>query len=102
MADSPSFLIDEIRKKIDILAKQRDKASERCRQLADNVEALNADKVEIQQRLDNALLEVEFLTLSHRLADSPQALADARRKISGLIRKIDAAIALIKTDPANL
>lgn len=102
MSTSPVDALNDIRRKIDSLAAQRDKAAARANDLSDEAGSLRNDLSERDKQLDKALLEVEFLSLSHRLADSPQALADARRKIKALIRKIDAAIALIKTDPGDL
>lgn len=42
--------------------------------------------------------QIEFLSLSHRLADSPEALIAARNKISKLIRTIDNCIRLINEE----
>ncbi|MDE7159903.1 MAG: hypothetical protein K2O24_03525 [Muribaculaceae bacterium] len=55
---------------------------------------------EARSERDRAMLDVEFLTLSHRLADTPEALLSARRRISRMIRTIDKCILLLKDDPA--
>ncbi|MDE6271890.1 MAG: hypothetical protein K2M31_02655 [Muribaculaceae bacterium] len=102
MPDSPSALIAGIQQKIARLAEKRDEAQAKCYALEARIEALEADLAERDSQLQQANLEIEFLTLSHRLADSPQALANARKTISRIIRKVDAAIALIKSDPADL
>lgn len=102
MPDSPMAVMAGIQQKIALLAQQRDNAFAKCRILADRIEALESALAERDRQLRQANLEIEFLTLSHRLADTPQALADARKEISKLIRKVDAAIALVKTDPADL
>lgn len=102
MPDSPLAIMAGIQQKIALLTQQRDNVSAKCKSLADRIEALESALKERDRRLQQANLEIEFLTLSHRLAETPQALADARKEISRLIRKVDAAIALIKTDPADL
>lgn len=102
MSDSPSALIAGIQQKIARLAEKRDKAEIKCHDLEARIEALEADLAERDRQLRKANLEIEFLTLSHRLAASPQALADARKTVARIIRKVDAAIALIKSDPADL
>lgn len=56
---------------------------------------------ETRTERDHALLDVEFLTVSHRLADSPEAIQSARTRISRMIRTLDKCITLLKDDPAN-
>lgn len=101
MPDSPSVVLADIQKKIAALAESRDRAEEQCRRLRTDIDGLKAELSDRDARLQKAMLEIEFLTLSHKLADSPDALAEARRKIAGLIRKVDAAISLVKSDLAN-
>lgn len=102
MSDSPSALIAGIQQKIARLAAKREEAENKCITLEARIEALEADLAERDSQLQKANLEIEFLMLSHRLAASPQSLADARKTVSRIIRKVDAAIALIKSDPADL
>lgn len=54
-----------------------------------------AAKTAIESR-DKALLDVEYLRVSHLLAKSPDSLAETRRKIAGLIRNIDRCIQMLK------
>lgn len=102
MSDSPTIMLSEIQQKIARLAASRDEAIERSRMMSVEMEQLRTDLAEREKELQNARLEIEFLTISHKLADNPQAVADARRRISTMIRRLDAAIALIKSDPADL
>ncbi|MDE6811715.1 MAG: hypothetical protein K2J15_05130 [Muribaculaceae bacterium] len=102
MPDSPSALIAGIQNKIALLSERRDRAESRCLELEKQIADLSATIRDKDQQLNEARLEIEFLTLSHRLADSPEALANARNTISRIIRKVDSAIALIKSDPADL
>lgn len=53
---------------------------------------------ELSRKLDKALTDVEFLTLSHRLADSPDSLIETRRHIARLIRNIDKSISMLSSD----
>ena len=48
--------------------------------------------------LDNAKKNIEFLSVSHRLAATPEALISARNKVSKLIRTIDSCIRMINED----
>lgn len=45
---------------------------------------------------DKALLDIEYLQVSHKLAEDPDALIDTRRRIAGLIRNIDRCISMLK------
>ncbi len=101
MANSPAANMAEIFQKINRLATQRDDAIARCARLEDKIADLQAELKDTGKRLEKALLDVEFLTVSHRLADTPEALADTRKLIEGLIRKVDSAIRLVKNDPAD-
>ena len=48
--------------------------------------------------LAKAHKDIEFLSLSHRLADSPEALIEARTIVSKLIRTVDNCIRLINEE----
>ncbi len=102
MADSPTALIAGIQQKIAMLADSRDRALARCEELSARISDLEADLTESRESLQKANLDIEFLKLSHRLADSPEAIVNARKTISRLIRRIDSAINLIKSDPADI
>lgn len=45
---------------------------------------------------DRALLDAEYLTVSHRLANSPDTLIETRRHIAKLIRNIDRCLEMMK------
>ena len=61
-------------------------------------ENLKAELEETRKTLDNVRIDNEFLTMSHRLADSPDAIISTRRRIARLIRTIDNCISMIKED----
>ncbi len=101
MPTHPQTYLTEIREKIERLAAERDEARARTAQLEERVSDLETELEETRARLHKASLDVEFLTVSHRLADNPDALVTARRTIASLIRKVDSAINLLKNDPAE-
>lgn len=68
-------------------------------QLRARVEDLGTRLAEATAERDKALKDVEYLTLSHRLADTPEALVNARREVARLIRVVDRCITLLKDDP---
>ena len=85
-------------KKIDILLQQQKSLQERI----DNLEMQNQElrkqhDVDVSL-LDNAKKNIEFLSVSHRLAATPEAIISARKKISSLIRTIDSCIRMINED----
>lgn len=102
MPDNPSATLAAVMQKIEQLADSRDDALKRCDALEKEIAALRLDLQNCRKDLHQARLDAQFLSLSHKLADSPQALAEARHIIGGLIRKVDAAIALVKNDPADI
>lgn len=61
-------------------------------------EDLRIQLSETRAELDNTRKDVEFLTMSHRLADSPDSVISARRRIARLIRTIDNCISMLKEE----
>lgn len=66
------------------------------RKRINELEELISEEKEISAR---ARLDADYLTVSHRLADSPDTLIATRRRISSLIRTIDRCISMLKDDP---
>lgn len=90
---------------ISILSKKVDELLEAQNSMLDKVRTLELENQELRlqhekdtEMLDAAKKDIEFLSLSHRLADSPEAIISARNKISKLIRTIDSCIRIIKED----
>ncbi len=81
-----------------LLAKQRDKATAESERRTRENEALKEQLAECQRELQASKMEVDFLTISHRLADSPENLISARRRLQRLIAKIDRCVTLLKED----
>lgn len=83
-------------------AKIKDVIAHNAALLARNreLEELNADlrrrAEESDRTRDRALLDAEYLTVSHRLAADPDTLIDTRRHIAKLIRNIDRCLEMLK------
>ncbi len=69
---------------------------ERIRELEEENAGLRRKEAEAYIERDKALLDVEYLSVSHKLADNPDTLADARRIIAGLIKNINRCITMLK------
>lgn len=67
--------------------------------LQSKIEELEGRLSESEAALERARLDADYLTVSHRLADSPDTLIATRRRISALIRTIDRCISMLKDDP---
>lgn len=89
---------NNLSKKIDSLIETQKDLQERLKHLENENQELRTQHLKDQEDLDNAKKDIEFLKLSHRLADNPEALISARNKISQLIRTIDSCIRMIKED----
>lgn len=59
---------------------------------------LRQELEECRKDLEVTRRDVEFLTMSHRLADSPDTIIAARRRIARLIRTIDNCISMLKEE----
>ena len=91
-------VITELRAKTERLASQRDAASAERDAKAREAESLREELEECREQLRQARMEVDFLTVSHRLADSPANIISARRRLQRLIAKIDRCVSLLKED----
>lgn len=98
MAQSLHRLITELRSKIEQLAAQRDASVAAQEALSEEKEVLRQQLEDCRKELREARMEVDFLTVSHRLADSPDNLISARRRVQRLIAKIDRCVSLLKED----
>ncbi|MDE6510838.1 MAG: hypothetical protein K2L00_01910 [Muribaculaceae bacterium] len=91
-------VISDLRTKIEEIASQRDAAIAGEAAMAREAEELREQLKECREQLREARMEVDFLTVSHRLADSPANLISARRRLQRLIAKIDRCVSLLKED----
>ncbi len=91
-------VIAELRAKIEQMATQRDAAIAVQTSKTQEAEELKRELDDCRQQLREARMEIDFLTVSHRLADSPANLISARRRLQRLIAKIDRCVSLLKED----
>ncbi len=98
MSRQLSRIIKDLRQKAMALATERDQATAEMGRLKQENEALKEQLAESLHDLQTARMEVDFLTISHRLADSPENLISARRRLQRLIAKIDRCVSLLKED----
>ena len=98
MARLLTSILKDLRRKALALAAQRDQAATELERLKQENETLRDQLAECRQELHTAKMEVDFLTISHRLADSPENLISARRRVQRLIAKIDRCVSLLKED----
>ena len=90
--------ISILSKKIDSLLSEREMLIDRVKVLSEENKLLREYHNKDTLKINNALKDIEYLSLSHRLADSPEALVSARNNISELIRTIDSCIRLLRED----
>lgn len=93
-------LLEEMLAKTDALSEMRTGLESRIEELSRANEALELELQRSRQEADRLRRERDFLTVSRRLADNPDALIAARRHISRLIRRLDASITRLEEDPA--
>ena len=91
-------IIKDLRRKVLTLAAEREQSAARLEELERENESLKEQLAECRNDLQTAKMEVDFLTISHRLADSPENLISARRRVQRLIAKIDRCVSLLKED----
>lgn len=96
MASSLLTLLIDMRGKIDRIEQSRRSLEAENIALKSEIDNLRADLRQAQSEIELARRDAEFLTMSHRLADSPDSLVETRRHIAGLIRTIDLCISMLK------
>ncbi|MBD5358280.1 MAG: hypothetical protein HDR88_15050 [Bacteroides sp.] len=98
MAQSLITLLSQIGDKITELEAIQQQLYSRIKVLEEENEDLRDQLKEKQQLLKQANIDKEFLTMSHRLADSPDSIISTRRRIARLIRTIDNCISMLKEE----
>ncbi|MBD5272831.1 MAG: hypothetical protein HDS42_06165 [Bacteroides sp.] len=96
MARSLLTVLDSLREKIDALNRGVETLRTRNRELEEENEVLRRTIEDTVRERDKARLDSDFLAVSHRLAQDPDQIIDARRLISRLIRNIDRCIEMLK------
>ena len=81
--------LTELNGKIDALAQRQQEMLNEIARLRSLNDDLSQELDETRARLHKAELDVEFLTMSHRLADTPDAVIETRSHLARLIRSLD-------------
>lgn len=96
MAESLISILEKLDDRIKRLKEQ----NEELRQTNERLTAENSDLIQKARKAEEArsqaILDVEYLAVSHKLADNPDTLITARRQINQLIRNIDRCIEMLK------
>lgn len=100
MATPLQQTLDDVMRKISLLEERIITLSSKCEELQKANDDLSYSLSLKEKALDKAKTDIEYLTLSHRLADSPDTLIEARRQITSLIRRVEKAIRLATDDPS--
>ena len=98
MGTTLSAKLGSLLSKAEKIAGQRDEALGRARELEEENQQLKRELEETRRQLEQSRLDIEYLRLSHKLAYSPQSLADSRAIIKKLIGRVDKALRLIADD----
>lgn len=98
MESSLTAELREMSRKIETLAAQRDEAAAALERAKSETDDLRRELAEMRQQLHARDLDIEYLTLSRRLAETPAALADARETVRHLLARVENAISLLKDD----
>ncbi len=98
MAQPLLSILADLNEKISRLAGVQEALKKRIIELEKENENLKAELKESRDMLDKANTDVEFLTMSHRLAENPDSIIATRRRIARLIRTIDNCISMIKEE----
>lgn len=96
MAQSLLSILENLEARQEELRAEMESLRKRNRELEEENADLRSKEAEALKIRDKALLDVEYLSVSHHLAENPDTLIDARRIIAGLIRNIDRCIAMLK------
>lgn len=98
MEISLSQSLASLEPKIKALAVQRDNALELLRESRREADRLRNEVEDLRRRLQQSQIEAEYLSLSHKLAEGPQALADARGTVRKMLARVEKAIRLLEED----
>ena len=96
MATPLPDILDTLRLQIEARRKEYARLKERNRLLEEENADLRRLAAEAQKEREKAMLDAEFLAVSHKLADSPDTLVSARRHLARLIRNIDRCLDMLK------
>ena len=90
--------LSELNSKIEELLKTQESLKKKVSELEERNLFLVKQHEKDLFLLENAGKDIEFLTLSHKLAESPDNLISTRRHLIGLMRTINNCIRMIKEE----
>ncbi len=96
MAATLSETLLELRSKIDALGQTVSHLSAENKALKEENKLLSAEITDLQEQLQRKSLDSEFLEVSHMIADTPDSLILARRRIANMIRNIDKCLEMLR------
>ena len=96
MAQSLFSILQQLEARQNDLRAEMESLRKRNKELEEENADLRRKEADALSLRDKALLDVEYLSVSHRLAEDPDSLIETRRVIAGLIRNIDRCIAMLK------
>ena len=96
MADTLSSILEKLEERIKGLNAQIGQLQADNETLRSENSELVRKAREAEEERDKALLDIEYLTVSHKLAEDPDSLIKSRRHISQLIRNIDRCLEMLK------
>ena len=96
MAESLITTLERLDARIKDVTMRNARLVEQNHELEEEIADLRLEIAEARRERDRARLDAEYLTVSHRLADSPDTLIDTRRHIAKLIRNIDRCLEMLK------
>ena len=98
MAQPLITILRELDDKIIEITAVHQKLQDKIAKLEEENDNLRQELEETRARLHKSQTDVTFLTMSHRLADSPDSLISTRRRIARLIRTVDKCISMLKEE----
>ena len=96
MAESLLQILQQLKTKHQELQAEVEALRGRITELEEENSELQTKAADALRDREQALMESEYLKVSHRLADNPDSLAETRRIIAGLIKNIDRCITMLK------
>ena len=96
MADSLLSVLERLNLRIKDLVVQNSQLKARNTELEQQNRDLEQAAREAKAAQEQAELDVEYLKVSHKLADDPDTLISTRRHVAQLIRNIDRCLEMLK------
>ena len=98
MAQPLITLLKSVDEKITELSTIQKQLYARIEELEEENPGLRQELQDNKALLAKATTDIEFLTMSYRLAESPDSIISTRRRIARLIRTIDNCISMLKEE----